>query len=208
MNGAIPISEQELRFAFWKAGANWLDWLEDFEFKGNLSELPVLARRDRYVRFIREYNLLRYCTGERRESLRLRLHGSDDLPGAMEASDGSGVDELAEKLRLEIPGFGTQRSLISKVAAFARPATFIAWDGFARRGLAVMTSGPADGNYRNYSEYLHAANGVVVGEMGTNIRTFLANNKAPTQALDAFVRRMLDVCLMVRGGRWAGQLAL
>ncbi len=119
----MAASEQELKFAFWTAAANWVLWRADFEFDGAPENLPVLAYEDRFAVFTHEYGLLRYKRMEKRDTLRLRLHGSDDFRSAVEEQDGSGVDKLAHQLAEEYPGFAIERSLVSKLASFARPAS-------------------------------------------------------------------------------------
>ncbi len=195
-----------LTFALWTAGANWCRWAADFEHKGDCAELPVLAHNERYRAFVSEYSLLRYYTLDEREQLRQKLYRSNAFKNALKPADGNGIDELAIQLTEEYPGFDTERSFISKLAAFARPDTFVAWDRFARIGLSAVTNGPAKGNYRSYSEYLSAANGLQSAELGRKIDKYLDRSSLPTDNRNAFRRRVLDVFLMVRGGRWQHQL--
>ena len=202
----MPVNEQWLEFAFWMAGANWLTWRADFEFEDDVARLPVLQRQDRYRVFIKSYSLLRYYTSEERNSLRQRLYDSNDFRTAVAANDGTAIDDLAHRLRAEFPDFDVERSFLSKLAAFAKPTSFIAWDRFARRGVAALANGPTNGNYQTYSAYLMSVNGVLAGQLGQSIQAFINDKRLPTQNREAFVRRVLDVYLMAKGGRWATEL--
>ena len=196
-----------IEFAFWTAGSNWLMWRADFEFPGPHERMPVLADQERFSSFITEYRLLQGQTSERREELRQRLLGAFDFREMTKQDDGNGIDTMAHRLSEEFPGLGVQRSFLSKLAAFARPECFIAWDQFAREGVANLTEGPAHGKYATYSDYLAAINTAWEGEHGHRIRKFVDKKRTPTQQPnDAFSRRVFDVYLMIEGGRWSPPL--
>jgi hypothetical protein len=203
----MPVNERWLKFAFWSAGANWLKWRADFEFEGNADQLPVLQHQDRYRAFIKDYSLLRYYTGDEREALRTRLSHPPSFQTAVDQPNGQGIDALAQGLREEFPAFDTERSFLSKLAAFARPETFVAWDRFARKGVARQNSGPANGNYQSYADYLRAVRQVLSAELGREIRQFVEQAPCIPAEQECFVLRVLDVYLMILGGRWSTELS-
>jgi hypothetical protein len=191
------------------AGSNWLLWKADYEFSGPPEEMPVLVKTDRYRAFVKSYSVLRYLPNDERETLRRRLCGARDFGEMTRRADGGGVDELAQRLNGEYPAFEIQRSFLSKLAAFARPDSFVAWDRFARRGVAALTNGPTSGNYHSYSLYLKAVNSTWEGELGHQVRQFLTDRQIPAMEQDggAFSRRVLDCYLMICGGRWSTELS-
>jgi len=207
------ISSEWLQFAYWMAGANWMTWRRDYEFEPldsgiRFSQMPVLANGERYDAFVGNYSLLHGVQGTLRDELRQRLHLNPDFDHAVDAIDGSGIDVLARELRAEFqlkcPRFGFQRSFLSKLAAFARPDVFVAWDEFARKGVARCTGRRRDASY---AEYLTSVNGIW-DDVKPRILNFLSDKNVPTQRHDtAFPRRVLDVCLMLYGGRWRVELS-
>lgn len=202
----MPVNNRWLKFAFWTAGANWLKWREDFEFKGDMAKLPVLVEEERHLVFTNSYGLLRYWKSKKRNELRSYLRKSKTFKLALTKKDGRGVEELREDIKKKYPKRPIGRSYISKLMAFADPASFIAWDRFARKGVVNLTGGPKNGGYASYADYLAAVNTILHGEIGDAIRNVIKKNRVPTQNHRAFELRVLDVYLMVCGGRWSTEL--
>jgi hypothetical protein len=194
------VDKLRLNFAFWTAGANWLCWKNDFEHSGRSSYMPVLANQERYEAFLSEYSALRGVSQNNRAALRTRLYQAQDFDSMIQKKSGLGIDELAESLRAN---YGLRLSFISKLAAFAQPETFIAWDIFARGGVAILRERAEGYKYQSYCDYLADVNQVWQEKLRVPIRDFLSDKKIPANApRKAFQRRMLDVYLMLEGGRW------
>ncbi|MDP1838602.1 MAG: hypothetical protein Q8N31_15915 [Reyranella sp.] len=196
----MPPDMQHLNFALWSAGANWLAWRADFDFAGPAEQLPVLVDPGRFKRFVKEYGVLRGVPSAGRENARALLL-VPPLFGDALAAGAEGIDRLATDLSFDL--HGKQTAFFSKLAAFAQPGRFVAYDRFARRGLARATGRPDgsyDGSYRNYSIDIDLS---WRGELGKQIRSFLRGRAAPVNSGgNAFGRRVLDAYLMVKGGRW------
>lgn len=198
----ISLSLQSLEYAYWTAGANWKQWEDDFEFSGPANQLPVLCSPDRFYSFTKEYSVLRYRKKSERDDLRSWLNQSERFLEALQDPEGQGIECLAEEIRCHFPKFNTERSCISKLASFARPANFVPWDRYARIGTSQLTSGPNEGAYKSYPPYLKSMNKVIHGALGTRVKIFLEDKEIPTHFHEAFVVRVIDVVLMIRGGRW------
>ncbi len=196
----MPLSMQHLNFALWSAGANWLAWRADFDFAGAAEQLPVLVDPRRFKRFVKEYGVLRGVPSAGRESARTLLLVPPLFRDALAAGAG-GIDSLATALSFDL--HGKQTAFFSKLAAFAQPRRFVAYDKFARLGLARAMGKPDgsyDGSYRNYSVDIDLS---WRGELGKQIRAFLRGRATPMSGGgSAFGRRVLDACLMLKGGRW------
>lgn len=196
----MPLSLQHLDFALWSAGANWLAWRADFDFAGPVEQLPVLVDPDRFKRFVKEYGVLRGVPSASRQSARALLLVPPLFGGAL-AAGAEGIDTLATDLSFDL--HGKQTAFFSKLAAFAQPGRFVAYDKFARRGLARAMGKPDgsyDGSYHRYSVDMDLC---WRGETGKQIRSFLRGRATPVgSGGSAFGRRVLDAYLMVRGGRW------
>jgi hypothetical protein len=202
------LNQQWLEFAYWTAGANWMMWKADFEYGDDISNMPVLRSAERFSAFVSKYHLRLFRT---HESVRLALFSNDaeDFVKAITNASGQGIDLLAINLNATYPGLRTQKSLISKLAAFAKPERFIAWDRFARKGAAALAKNPNKGSYQTYEAYLADVNKLLEGKIGIEIREFLSKRRLPSPdcLFEAFARRVFDVYLMVQGGRWQAQLA-
>jgi hypothetical protein len=94
--------------------------------------------------------------------------------------DGSGIDNLAAELSLHFK-IGFQRSFLSKLAAFYRPAHFVAWDQYARRGVSILLKRPTVRSYGSYAEYLEAVD-IVWGQARHAIEAITAT-MSPATAL-------------------------
>ena len=199
----VLMNDNWIRFAYWAAASNWELWREDFEFRGNIKGLPVLKNPTRYEQFLREYASLRGTARHEAETLKswLLIH-PNHLNKAIQSADGTGIDDLANHLRQEFPSLGgRQISFVSKLAVFARPGVFIAWDQYARKGVAKLTGGRRDGNYPSYCDYLKAVDTLWNGDLGRTIWAYIAKKPIPTRQRVAFALRVFDIYLMIQGGR-------
>ena len=214
----MPLNERWLKLAYWNAGENWMMWAEDFEFIYNTARLnpahlnpahlPVLANHDRYHAFIKTYNLLRYNTTVQRNAIREYLHNGDDFSEAVNDPTGEHIDNLADALQEQFPYLNLERSLLSKLAMLAMPHSFLPWDRFARKGLAILAHGRAGGNFNTYADYLQNANNFL-NDVHHEIEKFLICRPIPTDNdnRQAFIRRIFDGYLMIQGGRWQNIIA-
>lgn len=196
-------SPERVRAAGWIAGANWVEWRDCYEFnEHDVDQHPVLVNIQRYSQFLRQYAVLRGVSGEMREDVRQALVGSGRISWMVETDYGNRCEDLADKLARLFPGLGMQRSFLSKLGAFAHPSRFVAWDQYALRGAALAFNGPDGGGYETYPAYLNAIDENwprceerISGEIVTSPVTGGQLNKA-------YKRRVLDVTLMIIGGRW------
>jgi len=94
-------------------------------------------------------------------------------------------------------------SVLSKVAAFVRPERFVAWDGFAKKGVNIVLESTASAKFNTYADYLAAFDRAWDGQPGQEIRDYVTRNGAQcaVESQPRFLRRVLDVYLMMRGGR-------
>jgi hypothetical protein len=189
-----------------RAKKNWLDWQHAFEFTGDKASNPVLADKDCFNKFVKEYHVGRTIRKGTREAFRQRIQHeiSSFQPGT-----GAAIDALDQKLRKE---FGTcggargQRSLLSKIAAFLAPETFIAWDKYACRGLCIVLDKTIDRPSNSYQKYLEKLNTVLEGPIGRQI-CIAIDDSYPSQFAarnNRFIHRVLDTYLMRVGGRGFG----
>ena len=210
----MPIFDQPLLA---KAGRiaddNWKVWQKDFEFDGDHARIPTLSDRYRFCCFCRDYSLIRHSSSSVVESVRRALCDSDEFRQVVQDTNGGALDKLAEQLPRRVPGIETERSLLSKLAAFARPDEFIAWDTFAQRGVHYLArraeyppappgvplrSPKKSAPYRTYADYLSDVRTLLDGASGNEIRDFVGDQGTRTKG---FVLRVLDCCLMIVGGR-------
>jgi len=205
--GYVELNQQWIMFALWEAGSNWRLWRSDYECGDAPERMPVLANADRFLKFIHSYGLMRYRTQQQCEEFRQALHTGSDLRQAV-IRNGAGIDGLARCFNKRYSWLDIELSLFSKLAAFARPESFIAWDQFARRGVATLAGGPTNGKYRDYSSYLADVDLLWSNGAGDSIKAFLSGKTLPTaRSDDAFPRRILDCYLMITGGRWSVELS-
>jgi len=193
-------------FLLKQARDNWLRWQDVYEYKGNITMNPLLAYEGRFASFLREYGVGRTIRKGRRDALRRELRNSPEFRKALEDGDGQALDRLARDLGSR---FGSRRnavlSALSKVAAFIRPERFVAWDQFARKGLKCVLRGCASSRLNGYSEYLAAFDTAWEGQAGGQVRDYVAKRgvRNDVEREPRFLRRVLDVYLMKRGGRWS-----
>lgn len=195
------------------ADKNWTEWQEDFEYNGAYERLPVLQEPYRFCRFCRDYSLMRYADSNVVEKVRTLLFGRELFRSVVEDETGANLDALADDLPKRIPEVDAERSMLSKLAAFARPDKFIAYDRFARRGAhyfvnrsrypqvalgALLRSPRKSAPYRTYVDYLRDVNTVSGSEAGDQVR----NSVGADSRGNGFVLRVLDCCLMMVGNRW------
>lgn len=187
---------------------NWNCWKRVFEHSGPLGENPLLAEPELFAHFLWEYSVNRTIRSGKHDELRQILAKSE---WAFQDDNGKGIDKLEKQLR---PEFGTARdepyegrnqiiSALSKVAAFLRPERFVAYDRYAKRGLNDVLERGASCKFNGYAEYLTMFDGAWHGETGHKIREYLKKRaKCKLVKELRFQRRVLDVYLMRRGGRW------
>ena len=211
----MPILGQPLIATAQKiAKENWNLWWEDFEFVGDHADIPTLADPYRFCCFCRDYSLMRHNDSRVVETVRCALFRSDEFRNVVRDDKGGALDNLAKLLPKRIPQIKTERSLLSKLSAFARPEEFVAWDRFARCGahyLAqrhdyprgqqgdLLRSPRKSPPYRTYADYLRDVHILRDGKAGDEIRHFVGDLGAST---NGFVLRVLDCCLMIVGNRW------
>ena len=94
-------------------------------------------------------------------------------------------------------------SVLSKVAAFIRPDRFVAWDGYAKKGVNIVLGRTASAPFDSYADYLGAFDTAWNGHPGQQIRGYMrrVNPHSALEREPRFLRRVLDVCLMKCGGR-------
>jgi hypothetical protein len=182
------------------ARANWADWQDVYEHGGPIRDNPLLADAGKFATFCREYSVGRTIRRGTRNELRVTL----SEPRFSEAiQEDTGLDILENEFR---PRFGTcngtrrMTSLLSKVAAFVKPERFVAWDKYARKGLSAVMAGTAP--FQTYAEYLAAFDRAWDDPPGQQVRDYLLNRaQNESEKQPRFQRRVLDVCLMIKGGR-------
>lgn len=190
----------QLAWAYAVAANNWLLWREDFE-GGNVDPLPAIRDQARWNFFISEYSVFRGIKSTIRERIRDELLNTQMFANAVQDATGVELENLAVHLVNRRHRVGIQRSLVSKLACFARPQAFVAWDATARYGLSILDRG---GDAHSYPDYLKRVNALWRDRYGEQIRRFSSQQRlrgVPTTRL-AFQRRMLDVHLMTMGHRW------
>jgi hypothetical protein len=195
------IDDDAIEAALPIACKNWRDWRPEFEHGGH----PLLAEPGtRFGTFCREYSVGRTIRAGTRCDFRRRLVAQ--LEAAIGDDTGHALDALEDDLR---PDFGTHGgksrlvSVLSKVAAFARPERFVAWDRYAKKGLNSVLGRPPSARFHTYAEYLAAFDCAWNGQPGQRIRDYLMRH-GTQEAIEKeprFQRRILDVCLMRLGGR-------
>ena len=195
--------------AIWIAGAAWADWKDCFEATAEGRTLPVLHDPQRYKEFLKQYRVLRAANQRRRNQIRVKLTNSKHFNTLVAESQIALVDQVVENLANAYPGLGRQRSFVSKVAAFARPECFVAYDQYASRGAALLCDGPRNGDYKSYELYMTDVN-LIRDRAQSQIQHHLTNLLKDTSPFlgagrrqRAFELRVLDGVLMMVGGRWS-----
>jgi len=197
------------------AAKNWKNWQNVFEHLGPFENNPLLNQKEFY-KFLHEYSVGRTIEGGKR-ALFLDYLKSPTSPLTRILSDPSGK-QLDSELKEIKTTFGakvkrsknnlhpvqrTPRSLLSKVASFLEPGSFIAWDTYACKGLNLAMNRPRGVPFRDYATYRKDVAYLMFSSLGTLIRKACAGHYPSRHAMmgDRFHLRVLDVYLMRQGGR-------
>ena len=113
--------------------------------------------------------------------------------------DGSGAERLLKEMKRS--DFMRHRSFLSKIAAFAQPDVFIDYDSYAKDGLVQL--GAVEKAPDNYVSYLEAVR-EIQSHIGKDLEEHLGDRSFPTGNGAAFRLRILDVYLIMSGGRAFG----
>ena len=122
LNDLIPTSIAVAR-------KNWATWRAVYEHDASTSTNPLLADRDRFARFLREYAVARTVRKGTQDAFRRML--IERISGAIRDGMGQDIDSLERELRPKFESHdGSRRmiSVVSKVAALLKPERFVAWD--------------------------------------------------------------------------------
>lgn len=201
---------------------NWRAWQQVFEHHPP-ETTPLLKNPDTFRAFIDEYSVGRTIRKGTIDKLRETLAEVRTLAFLSDPS-GKALDETDIRLRRR---FGTMdgrrglRSLLSKVAAFLKPNTFIAFDKYAlvgvrrvRRNMVkeLKAQGKAipaalSGKIDSYSDYLVLMNEILTGPLGVEIKKACVGHYPSNVAAKGsrFHRRVLDIYLSRIGGRQFAQ---
>lgn len=184
------------------ARENWCKWRDVWEHTGPTNTNPVLSDLKRFQAFLSEYSVYRTIAAGKADELRKCL-----VRRIAKISDAHGIDRMEKDLRNK---FGARNgrnhiiSVLSKVAAFVRPETFVAWDRFAKRGINLECQRSASAAFTNYAQYLAEFDAIWNGNLGREIRkSSKSNARFPVELEGRFLRRVLDLSLSNRGGRWS-----
>jgi hypothetical protein len=195
----------QVRKSIETAQENWNNWHDVFEH--GASDNPLLVDPARLGAFLTEYSVRRTIRAGTHEQFRRALAAkSGRFLEAVQNDTGRELDKLEKSLRRK---FGTHDgrnriiSVLSKVAAFVRPERFVAWDTYAKRGVNIVMERAASARFNSYAEYLAMFDQAWDGQPGQEIRAYTRNITAgAVETQPRFLRRVLDVYLMSRGGRW------
>ena len=121
-----------------KFGRANFKWRAERDFEGEICDLHLLNCDLCFGDFISEYSVGRGISKGSQSELREYLR-NDRLKAAMD-NHGRGLDELAETLKAKKLTRGLSLSLVSKVAALAKPQMFSPYDSFARDGIGDRKS--------------------------------------------------------------------
>ena len=194
------MTKKELEFAFFLAGTNWIMWRDCFE-EQSVADLPVLCDNDRFKRFVSDYSLLRNLKQCDRDRLCNWMKHNDRMEWMIADESGGRIDRVLDEMQKPDPGFRSERSFLSKLAAFARPEVFIAYDRFASRGVRKLLF--MERNPQDYVDYLGKVRQFCrKPSVSEEIAGYIADRHIPACNKKAFRLRMLDVYLMLKGGRW------
>nr|WP_294503881.1 hypothetical protein [uncultured Rhodopila sp.] len=198
-----------------KSVFNWQEWKAVFEHTGLPRTNPILTTKAIYDRFLYTYNVGR-TVGER-DALMQELR-SDGFPLNEILADGTGevLDLHIGKLGAAYGAFNTRyhrrcniTSAISKIMAFLKPASFIAFDSYARKGINVHTKRPKSHVFDCYADYRAAMESAMGGQVGNEVRAACGIYASALNASmgTALHLRVLDSYFMRIGGRWDPKLA-
>jgi hypothetical protein len=199
--------EKRIQKSIWTARKNWRNWKNVFEHRGAISDNPLLADPKTFRKFCAEYSVGRTIRKGTRDSLRAELASSTRFSNAIHDKSGQALDKCESHLRKRFGTYDGTRCMISalsKVAAFVKPERFVAWDRYARKGLNIVLGRSASAPFESYAEYLGALNEAWNDGLGEQIKACLEGDRSHSadELKGRFLRRVLDVHLMRRGGRW------
>jgi len=208
-----PADSESVQEAIENARRNWNEWRSVFEHAGSVDNNPLLTNPELFNKFVQEYSVGRTIWTGQRELFHFKLRGTEFID-AIQDDTAMSLQKVANGWRED---FGTISknnptkpvkahkaiiSILSKIAAFLRPETFLAWDTYAKRGLNIASGKPASRSFQNnYCAYLEAVNAVWNGEIGQAIRDITAQSTEQVEREPRFQRRVLDLYLMKLGGR-------
>jgi len=196
------ISNQDIQIAICRAVINWHEWSDCFENPGNVRTLAVMVDEDRFSKFCQEYGL-HWIGGEaQRRQFLDAMRNSNDFQFAVRHKS---EKRLAKAMNTVKDSFGRrQLSAISKLAAFAVPSYFVAFDRYSRMGAAQLACVPlADLEF--YPRYLNEVQKLLNSYIGDGLRECIKRHPSSPSGRyrEAFLRRVLDCLLMKLGGRWS-----
>jgi hypothetical protein len=194
----MKLSKSELKKFYFKAGNNWVDWIDIFGRGPENLRQVMWENKKRFDKFLSVYSLLTYHKPEKKEIIRKWLCRKGRLAKATNSLTGEGIDELADKLQ-QATNQNRELSLISKLAAFANPTSFIAYDQYAQRGTRLILEKSPSVRYAEYKEYLTDVASIRRSDIGNQMEVYVKNLTLPTRNKKAFTLRMLDCYLMELG---------
>jgi hypothetical protein len=211
----MELDQRLAEFAFFSAAANWAKWREDFEFDGKPSGLPVLQSPQRFREFLFEYGLNRGIKKGCAEKVRCELSDDRVVDKLLDQDNECRVKSIVDYLVSKELTNGQQTSLVSKVATFAQPNRYVMCDKYVKQGVSFVEyeefCGGRNSSFRNYANFVSRFMAIYDGEIGSRINSFVKRhlgaeclsfpNSLPGSS--AFALRVLDVYLMVLGGRWS-----
>jgi hypothetical protein len=197
------MDEKIIAYSVAVACKNWDRWRDVFEDEGRIRNNPLLSDPVRFSFFLQEYSVFRTIAAGKHDQFRQALVSSREFGQALNDSSGAKLDAAEQGLRCD---FGTHDgarrmiSVLSKVAAFLRPATFVAWDQYAKKGVMRVLNEPSSA-ITCYYDYLSLVNRAWNGALGKAIREWFAKNRLRRSLGNdpRYLRRVLDVCLMREG---------
>jgi hypothetical protein len=186
------------------ARTNWNKWLDVFEHGEPICTNPLLVKPELFASFLAEYSVGRTIRHGTHDEFRCAL--ASQASDATRDDSGVALDALETDLRKRFGAHDPPRSILSalsKVAAFVRPERFVAWDRYARKGLAKVLGGAPSIKFDSYALYLEAFDRVWKGEPGQKIADYVkrVGAESPVEGELRFQRRVLDVYLMKCGDR-------
>lgn len=197
------VSKKEIQLSIYRAVLNWHEWSDCFEHKGPMKDLPVFSNPTRLRNFTHEYGLRWLGDEFQRAKFAADVLANANFIKAIQQYDGIALDKVIN----EVHSYDNKRhqSAISKLAAFAAPNYFIAYDKYSRQGMNLL-------QFRNkglegsYAEYRLDVDKILSEEIGSSILVEMKKhgdvyiNQISNQK--AFQLRVLDNVLMLKGGRW------
>ena len=187
----VPVSPEYFDFCYHLAMGNWLSWRSSYESR-DADTVPVLNDLGLFRVFLKEYGLNRKINVARSAVV---LEFLQRVAPAFESGNPAAIDR---------PDFqdcyGVGRSALSKVAVFVCPKKYMAFDRFASKSIfRLHFNGSVSVNYINY---ISGVFGIIDGDLGGALRAYLGTKEIPKGFEDALLLRVLDVYLMLMGGRW------